>query len=293
MASALDTLILQVPAIRAPEDSHAEPEVDATVPFAVPLVPQPQPPDEGTAPAEQALEEEVPLEVAPESNDETAVDARPLAAWAQDVYARATGEEAATPSQVGQPDDDEKARVVRAVGWIPKLAAGMVDLAVALAMSLGYAVVAALELPDLETVNPDAVALTGVDRLLDQLAQHALLIAGVYAAVGLSTAVYEAVTVVLMGRTAGQALMAQRLVRLDGRPLGMVRPVLRGLLSGAGLLLLGAGWLWAPFDARRQGAHDRWTGLLLVESPEPTPPPASPPPAEEASPPSQAESPVT
>jgi uncharacterized RDD family membrane protein YckC len=161
-------------------------------------------------------------------------------------------------------DPEAGAPVFRAAAWVPKVLAAGVDAAVALALCAGFVVVQALELPEAES-SPDAEVLTGIDRLVDAAAQHAGMVVEVFLAVALAAWLYEALSVTLLGRTAGQALMGLRLVRLDGQPLGTWRPLLRGVLVAAGLLPLGAGWVWAPFDPRRQAAHDRWAGMLLVE----------------------------
>ncbi|MEW5851854.1 MAG: RDD family protein, partial [Myxococcota bacterium] len=213
--------------------------------------------------------------------DATAEEPLPPAAVPEVDLALMREAAAAAPALVPPlpaPDENRGALVVRAASWTQKLAAALVDGAVAVALSLGYGVVQALELPEGEAPDEGAVALSGIDWLIDVVARHAELLAGMTVALALAVAAYEALAVALLGRTAGQALMGLRLVHLGGGKLGLLRAFARGGLAGAGLLLLGAGWLWAPFDHRRAALHDKWTGLVLVEVP--PPPPVTEAPAE-------------
>jgi uncharacterized RDD family membrane protein YckC len=60
-----------------------------------------------------------------------------------------------------------------------------------------------------------------------------------------------------LGASAGQFLRGLRVVRLDGRPPGLARSVLRTLL----LLLLVPALIW---DRDGRGLHDKLAGTLLV-----------------------------
>lgn len=165
--------------------------------------------------------------------------------------------------------------MVRAATWVHKGAAALVDLAISGALTLGYAVVEFLEMPEAEQDGP-VVALSGVDWFLDAMSRHAGLLGGMFVAITLAVTVYETLAVALMGRTLGQKVVGVRLVSMDGRKPGAGRGAVRGLLAGLGLMVAGAGWLWAPFDKRRAGLHDKWTGLVMVEEP-PAPVPVVPP----------------
>lgn len=77
---------------------------------------------------------------------------------------------------------------------------------------------------------------------------------------GWSTPVFALETLVLttfLGASAGQFLRGLRVVRLDGRPPGLLRSLLRTLL----LLLLVPAVIW---DRDGRGLHDKVAGTLLV-----------------------------
>jgi len=69
-------------------------------------------------------------------------------------------------------------------------------------------------------------------------------------------------------RRGGQTLPMQtwkmRLVRSDGRPVGVRQAVARYVLAWPSLLIFGAGVLWALFDRDRQFLHDRLAGTRIV-----------------------------
>ncbi|MBI5493704.1 MAG: RDD family protein [Deltaproteobacteria bacterium] len=171
--------------------------------------------------------------------------------------------------------DGPQPPVARAASWSQKIAAALVDGAVVFGLTLGYAAVELLELPPDDPTSTQA--LEGVDRFIDLLARYSAFILGMLIACSVAVFLYEGLAVALMGRTVGQKVMDLRLLRLrDGQRAGGRLALLRGLLAGVGLLVLGAGWLWAPFDRRRAALHDRWTGLVLVEDPQaPVPPPST------------------
>lgn len=75
-----------------------------------------------------------------------------------------------------------------------------------------------------------------------------------------STPVFALEVLVLttfLGASAGQFLRGLRVVRLDGRPPGLLRSMLRTLM----LLLLIPALIW---DRDRRGLHDKVAGTLLV-----------------------------
>ncbi len=192
---------------------------------------------------------------------------------------------------VPQLDDATQPRVVRAASWNVKLGAALVDLAACGGLTLGYAVVEYLDLPSEQAAGSGAPT-QGLDWAVDVAARYSSFMVGMLVALSVAVMAYESLAVALMGRTAGQKLMGLRLLRLaNGNRPGVLLGVWRGLLAGLGLLLVGAGWVWAPFDARRQALHDRWSGLILVEDPDAPPPAqdtASTPPEGEPPPPPDA-----
>jgi hypothetical protein len=170
---------------------------------------------------------------------------------------------AATPPPYS-PETSLEPHVVRAASWSHKMAAAMLDGAVGISLTLGYAVVLAMELPAGEAADP-GVVLSGVDYALDLASRHSAMMLSMGLAFATVVALYEALSVAVLGCTVGQKLMGLRLIRLSGARVGAVRALARGFLCGCGLMLLGAGWVWAPFDRRRMALHDKWTGLVLIE----------------------------
>lgn len=66
------------------------------------------------------------------------------------------------------------------------------------------------------------------------------------------------------GRTLPMQTWKMRMVRSDGRPVGVVRALTRYLLAWPSLLLLCVGLLWALLDRDRQFLHDRLAGTRIV-----------------------------
>jgi len=65
------------------------------------------------------------------------------------------------------------------------------------------------------------------------------------------------------GQTLGMRAWKIRVERIDGRPLGWPRALLR---LGIALLTLGAGLLWTGFDGERRALYDRLTGTRVVRT---------------------------
>lgn len=87
-------------------------------------------------------------------------------------------------------------------------------------------------------------------------------IAGVVGALFVS--VYGVVAWSINGETVGDMLLGLRVVRADGRRLSLGRAFMRligAYISGLALFL---GFLWALFDGRRQGWHDKLAGTVVV-----------------------------
>jgi uncharacterized RDD family membrane protein YckC len=75
---------------------------------------------------------------------------------------------------------------------------------------------------------------------------------------------------VLCWRASGATLAMQtwrlRVVRRDGRPIGLAQAWLRYALAWPSLLLAGAGIFWALLDRDRQFLHDRLAGTRIVRT---------------------------
>jgi uncharacterized RDD family membrane protein YckC len=84
--------------------------------------------------------------------------------------------------------------------------------------------------------------------------------------------VHETVGVWRWGRTVGKLVMGTRVVHvLDGGPVALSSAFIRSLLPAALSVIPGIGamlslgvYLWAFFDPRRQGIHDKAAGTLVV-----------------------------
>jgi uncharacterized RDD family membrane protein YckC len=91
--------------------------------------------------------------------------------------------------------------------------------------------------------------------------------------VGIAVAIaYHSVAVARFGRTVGKQLMGLRVVALpEGRQVLWSYAALRALVPAAVVLLPVVGsvaglavYLWAVFDPRRQGLHDKLAGTMVV-----------------------------
>ncbi len=68
----------------------------------------------------------------------------------------------------------------------------------------------------------------------------------------------------LSGQTPGMALLGLRVLRTDGRPIGLGIAIRRWVLRLGSILALGLGFLPVLFSARRQAFHDRLAGTVIV-----------------------------
>lgn len=65
------------------------------------------------------------------------------------------------------------------------------------------------------------------------------------------------------GQTLALKTWKMRIISADGAPLRPAQAVLRHLAAWASLLLLGAGFAWALFDAEHRFFHDRVAGTRI------------------------------
>ena len=68
------------------------------------------------------------------------------------------------------------------------------------------------------------------------------------------------------GQTLPMKTWRIRMVRTDGRAIGIGTALHRFMLAVLGTAALGLGFLWAFFDADRQFLHDRLAGTALVNA---------------------------
>ncbi len=69
----------------------------------------------------------------------------------------------------------------------------------------------------------------------------------------------------LAGQTPGKRIMGLRVIRTDGRRIGLLSAVVRDLAYWLSALLF-LGFLWILVDERRQGWHDKLARTLVVYS---------------------------
>ncbi len=67
------------------------------------------------------------------------------------------------------------------------------------------------------------------------------------------------------GQTLGKLLLGIRVVKTDGSPITAAEAIMRYFGYVLNSMLLGIGWLWAFFDPRRQGLHDKLANTMVVE----------------------------
>ncbi len=94
------------------------------------------------------------------------------------------------------------------------------------------------------------------------------------------------------GQTFGKMAMRIKVVNDDGTPLGYKMAFFRWLGYFLCDLTFNVGYIWAAFDARKQGFHDKVCGTLVLRTDVPLPAPQgsreAPPGGENASPPEDA-----
>lgn len=104
-------------------------------------------------------------------------------------------------------------------------------------------------------------SLTGVARIACLSTVLAALIA-----ILLTTPLYYTLCWTLVGQTVGQRLLGLRVIKLDGRHLGLRRSFLRFIGYALCFVTLGIGFLWVLVDDRRMGWHDKLARTCVVYS---------------------------
>ncbi|SRR5690554_6723847 len=68
------------------------------------------------------------------------------------------------------------------------------------------------------------------------------------------------------GQTPGKSLMGVRVVKTNGQGLSWLDAIVRyvGYYINTALLLIG--WIWAIFDGKNQGFHDKLAGTVVVNA---------------------------
>jgi uncharacterized RDD family membrane protein YckC len=75
---------------------------------------------------------------------------------------------------------------------------------------------------------------------------------------------YYVVAWTLSGQTLGKAALGIRVVRINGRPMGLITAAVRYVGYGVSLMALGLGFFWILVDDRRQGWHDKMARTCVI-----------------------------
>lgn len=68
------------------------------------------------------------------------------------------------------------------------------------------------------------------------------------------------------GQTLGKRAMKIRVVKVNDRPLETADVIVRYVGYYINSIIFGIGWIWALFDGRKQGWHDKLSGTLVVKA---------------------------
>ncbi|MCC7450943.1 MAG: RDD family protein [Anaerolineae bacterium] len=68
------------------------------------------------------------------------------------------------------------------------------------------------------------------------------------------------------GQTPGKKIMNVRVVREDGAPLTFVHVLVRYIGYTINSLVFMLGWIWAFFDSKKQGWHDKLAGTIVIKT---------------------------
>jgi uncharacterized RDD family membrane protein YckC len=132
-------------------------------------------------------------------------------------------------------------------GFITRTVAFIVDL---IAITLGAALFAA--------ITRLVLSFFRTSDLADDLALLVLGVSHVLFAVVYFTAFW-----VLAGQTPGMSMTGLRVVRTDGKPVGIGTAILRFIAYAISAILF-LGFIWILFDKRRQGWHDKIARTYVI-----------------------------
>ena len=139
---------------------------------------------------------------------------------------------------------------VTVVGFGPRLAATLIDSAMVGFLGFMLAFVLGIIAIFMNMVNPGQV--NGVLELLTVLC---LLFFSIFYYIGFWTT---------DGQTMGKTIVGLKVIRTDGTQLSVGRALLRYIGYVVSASLFSIGFLWAAFDPKRQGWHDKLAGTLVV-----------------------------
>ena len=151
---------------------------------------------------------------------------------------------------------------IRYGGFVSRLLAFLIDLVlislITFLVSAGLGVIAGffgLDTNGISFVGVDPAQLPPFQRLI---ATFSVLFSTFF---GL---IYFLFFWVLVSFTPGMALLGLKIVRCDGRQLGLGRAIVRLIGYWISLIFIGLGFLWILIDNRRQGWHDKMAGSCII-----------------------------
>lgn len=68
------------------------------------------------------------------------------------------------------------------------------------------------------------------------------------------------------GQTLGHKVLKIRVVREDGKPIDITTAVIRYIGYIVSGVVIGLGFLWVIWDAKKQGWHDKMAGTIVVKA---------------------------
>lgn len=68
------------------------------------------------------------------------------------------------------------------------------------------------------------------------------------------------------GATPGKMLLGLKITKLDGGKIGVKEAVLRYIGYFVSAIVIGLGFLWISWDAKKQGWHDKIAGTVVVKT---------------------------
>ncbi|MBE2270679.1 MAG: RDD family protein [Anaerolinea sp.] len=68
------------------------------------------------------------------------------------------------------------------------------------------------------------------------------------------------------GQTLGKKMMGIRVVKLNGAKLEAADVIVRYVGYYINSIIAGLGWIWAAFDSKKQGLHDKLASTIVVKA---------------------------
>jgi len=165
---------------------------------------------------------------------------------------------------VTEPSDPRADLQGQYAGFVSRLVATLVDFGIITAVNvvLAWAAIELLAYVGADVRDcPDLESKTPIVAVLCHGAVVVAMLVGTWGPV-----LYALFFWSTTGQTPGKAMMGIRVVRLDGKPMGLWTTVRRVAGYGLSLAAFGIGFLVILADDRRQGWHDKIAGTCVIYS---------------------------